>query len=50
MANDKLKDAAIRKAKPGEKPRKLSDGGGDVLGVAPERREILAPEVPDHGK
>jgi integrase len=30
-----LSDAAIRKAKPGEKPRKLSDGGGLYLELQP---------------
>lgn len=31
----KLTDAAIRKAKPGDKPRRLADGGGLYLEVAP---------------
>lgn len=35
MATDKLSDPAIRKVKPGEKPRKLSDGGGLFLLVQP---------------
>lgn len=30
-----LTDAAIRKAKPGDKPRKLSDGGGLYLELPP---------------
>jgi hypothetical protein len=28
MLKDRLKDSAIRHAKPGEKPTKLADGGG----------------------
>lgn len=35
MAADALSDAAIRKAKPGEKPRKLADGGGLYLELQP---------------
>jgi integrase len=35
MSTDNLSDAAIRKAKPGEKPRKLSDGGGLYLELRP---------------
>lgn len=31
----KLTDAAIRKAKPGDKPRRLADGGGLYLEIAP---------------
>ena len=30
MATDNLTDAAIRKALPGDKPRKMRDGGGCV--------------------
>lgn len=36
MAENLLTDAAIKKAAPGAKPRKLSDGGGLVLEVRPE--------------
>lgn len=32
---DKLTDTTIRKATPGEKPRKLSDGGGLYLDLRP---------------
>ncbi|MEY4427982.1 MAG: hypothetical protein RLZZ182_671 [Pseudomonadota bacterium] len=35
MPTDTLSDAAIRKAKPGDKPRKLSDGGGLYLELQP---------------
>jgi integrase len=35
MATDKLTDVAIRKAKPGDKPIKLSDGDGMYLEVQP---------------
>jgi integrase len=35
MANDKLSDMQLRKAKPGEKPIKLADGGGLYLEVQP---------------
>lgn len=35
MATDKLTDTAIRKAKPVEKPTKLSDGGGLYLELQP---------------
>ncbi len=35
MPTDKLTDAAIRKAKPSEKPRKLGDGGGLYLELQP---------------
>lgn len=35
MPKDALSDAAIRKAKPSEKPRKLSDGGGLYLELQP---------------
>lgn len=35
MASDKLTDVAIRKAKPGEKARKLADGGGMYLELHP---------------
>jgi len=35
MPSDKLTDAAIRKAVPGDKPRKLSDGGGLYLELRP---------------
>lgn len=35
MPTDTLTDAAIRKAKPGEKPRKLSDGAGLYLELQP---------------
>ncbi|OGB00445.1 MAG: integrase [Burkholderiales bacterium RIFCSPHIGHO2_12_FULL_69_20] len=35
MPTDTMSDAAIRKAKPGEKPRKLSDGGGLYLELQP---------------
>lgn len=35
MPTDTLSDAAIRKAKPGEKPRKLGDGGGLYLEIQP---------------
>lgn len=35
MATDTLSDTAIRKAKPGDKPRKLADGGGLFLLLQP---------------
>lgn len=35
MATDTLSDTAIRKAKPSEKPRKLSDGGGLFILLQP---------------
>lgn len=35
MPSDKLNDVAIRKAVPGDKPRKLSDGGGLYLELRP---------------
>ncbi|HOB93671.1 MAG TPA: integrase arm-type DNA-binding domain-containing protein [Aquabacterium sp.] len=35
MPSDKLNDAAIRKAVPGDKPRKLTDGGGLYLELRP---------------
>ena len=35
MPTDTLSDATIRKAKPGDKPRKLSDGGGLYLELQP---------------
>lgn len=35
MPTDKLSDPAIRKAKPSDKPRKLSDGGGLYLELQP---------------
>jgi integrase len=35
MPTDTLSDAAIRKAKPGEKPRKMADGGGLYLELQP---------------
>lgn len=35
MSLDKLTDVAIRKVKPGDKPRKLSDGGGMYLELHP---------------
>jgi Arm DNA-binding domain len=34
-ATNTLSDAAIRKASPGDKPRKLADGGGLYLEVQP---------------
>lgn len=35
MLTNKLTDIVIRKAKPGEKPVKLSDGGGLYLELQP---------------
>jgi hypothetical protein len=35
MPTDKLTDTAIRKAKAGDKPRKLGDGGGLYLELQP---------------
>lgn len=35
MPTDTLTDAAIRKAKPGDKPRKLGDGGGLYIEIQP---------------
>jgi hypothetical protein len=40
-----LTDTAIRNAKPGEKPFRLFDGG-PVSGTLPDRREMVATEVP----
>lgn len=37
-----LTDTAIRAAKPTDKPRKLSDGGGLFLLVNPNRRQVVA--------
>lgn len=36
MRSNRLSDQAIKKAKPSEKPRKMSDGGGLLLEVRPE--------------
>ncbi len=47
MANDKLTDTAIRKAKASEKSRKLADGGGLYLELHPNGEQVLALEVPD---
>ena len=41
-----LTDTAIRNAKPGDKPRKLADGGGLHLLIQPERRQMVAPGLP----
>lgn len=37
-----LSDVTIRKAKPGEKPRKLSDGGGLYLELQPNGASVGA--------
>ena len=38
MPTDKLTDTAIRKAKAGDKPRKLGDGGGCTWKCSPAGR------------
>jgi len=41
-----LTDTEIRRSKPGDKPYKLSDGGGLHLMVTPSGGKLLALEVP----
>lgn len=45
-----LSDAAIRKAKPGDKPRKLSDGGGLYLELQPSGARWWRLKYRHHGK
>lgn len=50
MATDTLSDVAIRKAKPGDKPRKLSDGGGLYLELQPNGARWWRLKYRIHGK
>ena len=50
MPTDTLSDAAIRKAKPGVKPRKLSDGGGLYLELQPSGARWWRLKYRLHGK
>lgn len=50
MSIGALSDVAIRKAKPGEKPRKLSDGGGLYLELQPSGARWWRLKYRIHGK
>ena len=50
MPTDTLSDVAIRKAKPGDKPRKLSDGGGLYLELQPNGARWWRLKYRIHGK
>lgn len=50
MPTDKLSDPAIRKAKPGDKPKKLADGGGLYLELQPSGARWWRLKYRVHGK